>query len=869
MPLVERRLALVTVDAGGVGEPVVRAPHHVGGQGGVVLRVREGVVGLELHAVAHPLVHRDGERVVGAPAARFDHVDVVEHGVRAGLGVHCGRVDGPSVGKGLAGGDQVPVHDLGQVAAQGAHVAEGHGEIGPELALHLDVADDRVLAREVRLHAGDALPGQGESGGQVGQGARERRGPRAAGVHGDGEAPRAPVALDPVLVEVEEGRVVHDPAGGPEHGAGFGVEAPREARAGGEVVLVDLERARERVVGEGPRGGDDEEVVAQPVQQLQAWADPKVVLHEEPVEGRVVGHVGVAQALGVGRVGAGVGPAPGGQVRVGGGERVELEEAVLPVVVDALDVEAGLERVAAVDQGEVVEHLPDPLLEHEAGVVRGRARDGAPEVRHPAHRDRGAAARAFGGRAGLVALRELEAQLVQAARPQRGDELEAGGMHPVRLVGGPLHGVEAAPDVEGGVVVEIEVAGAELVGGAQLVVGLPDQEGRVLSGGHDPGVGDGRGGQAEEVGVGPAHRDHAVRGEVAVDVLPPRVEVPLVPDDRPPQGARPVVHVGVGLPGGRGEEEGPGREVLPTEAEAGRARELVGPEGRDRVVDHARGLAELGGEAAGHHLHLADHDLRGGEQAQAGPVLLGVRVPVQHVVRAHLRPVGVDARHSELVVLEAGHVRLQEGEVVGVPGDEGQVLHLGFGDRAPEVDPARLGDGGLPGDGDHLGDPAHLERDVDDRGLAGGEGDPGALHGLEAGELRLDAIGAEGQQEGAVGPGAVRERAASDARLEVHHGHGDPGKDGARGVANHALDRAVGGLRLREEGRGHGQEGERDQARTSGCHLGLQDSRRGNGSICEYPRWRRRAQGRRSNARMEGTQHPRSIYEGEGELSAS
>jgi hypothetical protein len=152
-------------------------------------------------------------------------------------------------------------------------------------------------------------------------------------------------------------------------------------------------------------------------------------------------------------------------------------------------------------------------------------------------------------------------------------------------------------------------------------------------------------------------------------------------------------------------------------------------------------VAELGSEAAGDELHLAHHDLGGGQEAQAGAILLRVRVPVDQVVRVHLGAVGVDARHPELLVLVAGDVGLQEGEVVGVSGDEGQVPHLRLADGAPEVDLARLGDGGLAGDGDDLGHASDLHREVDDRGLAGAERDARALDGLEPLQLGLDAIG--------------------------------------------------------------------------------------------------------------------------------
>ncbi len=198
--------------------------------------------------------------------------------------------------------------------------------------------------------------------------------------------------------------------------------------------------------------------------------------------------------------------------------------------------------------------------------------------------------------------------------------------------------------------------------------------------------------------------------------------MPAVLDDRSPQGGRVVVGVEVGLLRGGGEEEGSAGLPFAKEAIARRAGQVVRAGRGDGVEDHARGLAE----------------------PQAGPVLLGVGVPIDLEVGVHLRSVGVDAGDAELLVLVAGDVGLEKGEVVGVPGDEGQVPDLGLRDRPPEVDLARLGHRGLAGDGHHFRNPAHLQSNVDDRGLPGREGDAGALDRLEAGDLRLHAVGAQG-----------------------------------------------------------------------------------------------------------------------------
>ena len=177
------------------------------------------------------------------------------------------------------------------------------------------------------------------------------------------------------------------------------------------------------------------------------------------------------------------------------------------------------------------------------------------------------------------------------------------------------------------------------------------------------------------------------------------------------------------------------RHGIALEAEARRAAHGVRARRRDRVVDHPGGLAELRREAVGDDLDLADEHLGDRQHAEAGAILLGVRVAIDLIVRVHLRSVGVDARHAELVVLVAGDVRLQEREVVGIARDQRQVPDFGLADGAAEIDLARLRDRRLAGDGDRFRHVADAERDVDDGRLAGREREPLLLELLEALQL--------------------------------------------------------------------------------------------------------------------------------------
>ena len=308
------------------------------------------------------------------------------------------------------------------------------------------------------------------------------------------------------------------------------------------------------------------------------------------------------------------------------------------------------------------------------------------------------------------------------------------------------------------------------------------------------------------------HGDDLVAGDqTAVDELIGAVIVPAVPDHRTAKRERDIVHLSVGLQRRRREEERARRHVVAAKAKARRPVKAIGARGRDGVVDHPGRLAELRREPVGDDLDLADQHLRDGQQPQAGAVLLGIRVAVDLVVRPHLRAVGVDPGHAELVVFEPGHVGLQEREVVGIARDERQVLDLVLADGAPEVDPAGLRDWRFAGDAHRLGHAADTQLNIDERGLARRERDPLLLERLESLQFRHDAVAAERKEDRAIHPFVVGDRRPGRPGVHVRHGHGDPGQWGVRGVADDALDVAVGGLRLRRRGRRRDQRDERAQ----------------------------------------------------------
>jgi hypothetical protein len=291
-------------------------------------------------------------------------------------------------------------------------------------------------------------------------------------------------------------------------------------------------------------------------------------------------------------------------------------------------------------------------------------------------------------------------------------------------------------------------------------------------------------------------------------VLVAGVELPAVFDDGAADGGREVVDLRAGL-GLRGvEEEGARGEGRAAEAVADVAVVVVGARRRDGVHDEAGRVAELGREAVGDELHLADEDFRDRHEADAGAVGLRVVVAVELVVRAAGVAVGVDARHAELDVGAARDVGLKQREVVGVARDERKVLDLVLVHHAPQIDLAGVGDGNVGVDGDRLLDAARFEFDGDRGRLPRRQRDALAHEPLEAGRLDLDAVGAQGEEREAVDAVLAGRHRPHDAGLKVGRGDAGRGDDGALRVSDGAFNLAVERLRLRGGRRRRACEGE-------------------------------------------------------------
>ncbi len=283
----------------------------------------------------------------------------------------------------------------------------------------------------------------------------------------------------------------------------------------------------------------------------------------------------------------------------------------------------------------------------------------------------------------------------------------------------------------------------------------------------------------------------------------------LVLDDRAAEVERVDVDVGRRL-GARppAVKNGSVDHRLALHAVAALALEGVGARRRDRVVDQAHRLAELRRVAAGHDLHFADHHFRHRHLAQAGAILLRVVAAVHLVVDAQQRAVGGDARHAELVGLEADDAGLQQREVVGVARGQRQRLDFRFAQRAALLDLGEIDQRRVGGDGDRLGQRADAQRDVDHRRLAGAQRHAGLLELLEALQLRRDAVGAERQQRRAIQAAFIGDDHALVAGVDVGDGHGDAGQQRALFVLDRAFDGAVDGRRLRERRRADERDSE-------------------------------------------------------------
>ena len=470
---------------------------------------------------------------------------------------------------------------------------------------------------------------------------------------------------------------------------------------------------------------------------------------------------------------------------------------------DPLDVDAELVAVRSADVGEVVDHLGDVLLEVEPRVALSRAPERAAEAGHAGDRHRRAGARVGVEHGSLVPMCVLDPELVQLAGAERRNDLTTDRIHRVEEVGRLLERHQPAAAVIRGVVVESHPADRGTIGGAELHVALGDEKLSGLDVRHERWLRL----QPDRRDVCRRDGDRAVRRQIAPRLLPAQIEERLVPHQRATEGGRAGIHLGVGtgrisrrLCAGRrdrgaAEEEREGAERLTPEQVAAIAAEGVGARRGHRVVHHPHRLAELRREAGGDDFYFLDHHLGHRQQAEAGAILFGVGVAVDHVVDPHRGAVGGQTRHAELDVLDPGHARLHEREVVRIARDQRKVVDFEIAHRVADVDARDVERRDVAAaHGDRLAHGADRQRRVHDRRLPHRQPDVGALELLEALQFRDDAVSSERQQRRAVQALVVRDHRSFSAGVDVGDGHRDARQHAAGAIRNRAFDGTVGGL---------------------------------------------------------------------------
>jgi hypothetical protein len=169
----------------------------------------------------------------------------------------------------------------------------------------------------------------------------------------------------------------------------------------GAKLFLSMVKSCERIRRERPRRRHVEQIVTDAVKQLHPRVQLPVVLNEEPVEGRVVRRRQVAKVLLQRRVAERRQAVA--RTQIGGIGRECIGEALAAdaIVGDELRIDAGLEPVFPADPGQVLDDLPDTLVEVEAHR-RAIADAGAAEVGHASDRGRRTVDRRVGQRAELV-----------------------------------------------------------------------------------------------------------------------------------------------------------------------------------------------------------------------------------------------------------------------------------------------------------------------------------------------------------------------------------------------------------------------------------------------------------------------------------
>ena len=282
---------------------------------------------------------------------------------------------------------------------------------------------------------------------------------------------------------------------------------------------------------------------------------------------------------------------------------------------------------------------------------------------------------------------------------------------------------------------------------------------------------------------------------VLVDALEVHEVVQLVLDDRSAEIAAPL-----NLPRLRlrqilllGEVVALGHRLILIEEES-RAVERVGALLRYRVDDAARARSELGVELAGEQLELLHRFHRYPRLRAAVPVVEAVVVAgaVERVIHVpHVLAVHRHRIRAERIGRDRGGDAGQQAQIRGeVAVDRGYVGELLRADAAAELLRRRVDDGRFGQDGHLLLDAAHLELHVDRLRASDFDAHALALVLLEAGQLRVDFVGARRQRAHEERPVGAADDLAEDAARFVARDNGDAGQHRALLVHDAAAELA-------------------------------------------------------------------------------
>src|SRR5439155_11878345 len=180
--------------------------------------------------------------------------------------------------------------------ARGVHICGRHAQIVTERALHLQVAEPRVLCVEIAGHGQDTL-GRNDSRRQAAERPWKRGGANPRRRHANGKKSRIPVLKARVLVKRAKRRLVHQPGRGADDGPRFWIQRPRHAGPWRHVALVAAQALRDGEWRSRIARWHFEQIVADTKEELELRREPEVVLSKEAPVSLVVRQRPIANVL--------------------------------------------------------------------------------------------------------------------------------------------------------------------------------------------------------------------------------------------------------------------------------------------------------------------------------------------------------------------------------------------------------------------------------------------------------------------------------------------------------------------------------------------------------------------------------------------